>query len=62
MKTICQAEKIKYDKTGNLLSNPQMFSQKPMVLLDIFCNSIMKSGSGSAVRDMLSANFMFEVL
>ena len=44
-----------------LLSNPQMFSPKPLVFLDILCNSVMKS-KYACIKDIPSADFKYEVL
>ena len=49
------------DEMPGLLSNPKMLGLKPLVLQDIFCNTVMKPENAN-IKDMLSADFKYELL
>ena len=58
MAILCKKLKAMGRLTDEALSNPQMFGPK---ILDIFCNCVIKPDYAS-IRDMLRANFKYEVL
>lgn len=43
------------DEMPGLLSNPKMLGLKPLVLQDIFCNTVMKPENAN-IKDMLSTS------